>query len=191
MEKAEKTPLFKKGIWIKEQQGTLIMGSLDRKGKDVMVVPDNLCAKIMEFESDMMEALYGADRKPFDPARIDIEKLFNALEKQYRQCRLKIMVSGDRMFTADYDEIYGIMAKFIESSIPDSASGSRYPVININASVLQDHLCIIYRDSASVSNPSKLKRETHFLKTALKGEITYKHTPENKAYYDIMIPSKT
>ena len=191
MEKAGKMPLFKKGIWIKEQQGTLTMGSLDKNDKSVMVVPDNLCAKIMEFENDMMEALYGKNRKPFDPAQIDIEKLFKELERQYRQCRIITTLSGDRMFTCDYNEIYTIMKKFIESSMPDSPLKSDTPVIHINASVLQGHLCIIYRDSPPLSNPSKLKDEIHFLKTVLKGEITYKHTRNNKAYYDIMIPSKT
>ncbi|NDY72441.1 hypothetical protein DO021_12280 [Desulfobacter hydrogenophilus] len=58
----KETKIFKKGIWIIEQQGVLTVGSLDEKNADIMVVPDELRAKLQTLESDMIEALYGENR---------------------------------------------------------------------------------------------------------------------------------
>ena len=66
MEKIKNDALLKKGIWIKEQQGNLTIGSLDATDKSVVVIPDELSIKLLEFENDMIEALYGEDRLLFD-----------------------------------------------------------------------------------------------------------------------------
>ncbi len=54
----KETEIFKKGIWIKEQQGILTVGSLDKRNTDIMVVSDELSTRLHTFESDIIEALY-------------------------------------------------------------------------------------------------------------------------------------
>jgi len=66
MEKIKNNALLKKGIWIKEQQGNLTIGSLDETDKSVVVIPDELSSKLLAFENDMIDALYGEDRLVFD-----------------------------------------------------------------------------------------------------------------------------
>jgi len=192
MKKVKKDTFFKTGIWIKEQQGCLTIGSLDSNDKGIMVIPDKLRSKIFEFENEMIEALYGENKALFNPSIINIEKLFANIGKKFNQNNLRISFSGtkDNVFRGDYDEIFHLIEKFILSSLTDDSKQGKEPLIYINASVLQDHLCIIYRDSGSISDPLKLKKEIDFIKSVLKGEISYKLTDGNKSYYDIIIPSK-
>lgn len=192
MKKVKKETLFKTGIWIKEQQGYLTIGSLDANDESVMIIPDKLGSKIFEFENEMIEALYGENKTFFNPEIINIEKLFANIGKKFKQNNLRISFSGtkDNIFRGDYNEIFHLIEKFILSSLTDDPKQEKEPLIYINASVLQDHLCIIYRDSDSISDPSKLKKEIKFIQSVLNGEISYKLTDGNKSYYDIIIPSK-
>ncbi|MCP3874791.1 MAG: hypothetical protein GY699_16770 [Desulfobacteraceae bacterium] len=186
-----KDHIFKKGVWIKEQQGSLTIGSLDKNDKSVMVISDKLSSKIFEFENDMIDALYGEDKVLFNSSVLDIEKLLENIEKQFKKHNLRISFSGtkDYIFKANYDQIYSIIERLVLSSIPDSTQAQDSPLIYINTTVLQDHLCIIYRDSDSISDPSKLKNEIQIIKTVLNGQVSFKATSESQSYYDIMIPS--
>ncbi|OFZ67920.1 MAG: hypothetical protein A2328_11970 [Bdellovibrionales bacterium RIFOXYB2_FULL_36_6] len=190
MKKIKKNTVLKTGIWIKEQQGQLTIGSLDKDSPEIMIVPDQLSSKIFEFEKDMMDALYGDSRIKFNPSALNIEKLLSNLKKQFKEYDIRISFSGTpkNIFHGDYNEIYGLIEKFVQSSL-NPISGPP-PVIYINISVLQDHLCIIYRDSLSVSDPANLATEFNFIKSTLNGEINHKTTPGNTSYYDIIIPSK-
>jgi len=191
MTESQQTRLFKKGIWIKEQQGSLTMGSLADDTQPVMKVPDDLCERIYAFESEMMDALYGEKRQEFDPDRIDMEKLLARIEKQFAGSRLRVSFSAPpgTVFKSDYDTIFTLLEKLVESSLKTDASGNRAdPLIYINASILDNHLCIIYRDSDMVSDPSAVKAVISRTKTRLGGEVDYKSTPGEKSYYDIMIP---
>ncbi len=191
MEKTKNDALLKKGIWIKEQQGSLTIGSLDETDKSVVVIPDELGSKLLEFENDMIEALYGEERQLFDPSAIDIEKLLKKIGKQFQKNDLRISFSGEKSssFKGDYNQIYRLIEKFVLCSLSGASQASNPPLIYINASLLQGHLCIIYRDSGSITDPSLLKAEISFIKTVLKGEIDFKITSGNKSYFDIMIPS--
>lgn len=191
MEKVRKDPLFKKGVWIKEQQGILTIGSLDENDKTVMVIPDDLSAKIQAFEDDMIEALYGEDKVSFDSAVINVDKLLINIKKRFKGNDLRISFSEtkDTVFKGDYTQIFNLIEKFVLSSLSGPFKDEKVPLIYINASIISGHLCIIYRDSGSISTPLKLKNEIDFIKTGLKGEISYKSTPGDKSYYDIMIPS--
>ncbi|MBU2453325.1 MAG: hypothetical protein KJ668_08430, partial [Proteobacteria bacterium] len=104
MKKVSQDPLFKKGVWIKEQQGNLTIGSLDKNDETVMVIPDHLSLKILEFENDMIEALYGEDKVLFNPAVIDMEKLLKNIGKLFKENNLRISFSGTKecVFKADY-----------------------------------------------------------------------------------------
>ncbi|MFH2061026.1 MAG: hypothetical protein ABIJ59_19315 [Pseudomonadota bacterium] len=104
MKKVENDSFFKKGIWIKEQQGNLTIGSLDKNDTSVKIISD------------------------------DLKK-------------------------------------------------------TLNASLMDNHFCMIYRDSTCVSHPSKLKKEIHYIQIILKGEMVYKAIDSEKSYFDIMIPS--
>lgn len=77
------TALLKKGVWIKEQQGSLTIGSLDETGKNVMVIPDALSSQLFAFEDDMIEALYGENRQVFDPFEMDMDDKKTAGKKPY------------------------------------------------------------------------------------------------------------
>ncbi len=59
MKRVKKDSLLKRGVWIKEQQGSLTIGSLDENDENVMIIPETLSLKIIEVENDMIEALYG------------------------------------------------------------------------------------------------------------------------------------
>jgi len=192
MKKIKKNIVLKTGIWIKEQQGQLTIGSLDKNSPEVMIVPDQLSSKIFEFEKDMLEALYGDSRIAFNPSCLDIEKLLSNLKKQFKKYDIRISFSGttENVFNGNYNEIYGLIEKFIQNSLNPISKTDTPPLIYINASVLQDHLCIIYRDSLSISDPANLTNEFNYIKSTLNGEITHKATSGNKSYYDIIIPSK-
>ncbi|WP_020588435.1 hypothetical protein [Desulfobacter curvatus] len=183
----QETEIFRKGIWIKEQQGVLTVGSLDKENTDVMVVSDELSAKLQAFESDMIEALYGENRETFQPGILDIERLFKQLENRFEDVRLHLSFdkSDENPFICDYDPLFSLFEKLILSSI----SGNSNPVIHINASLVQDHLCIIYRDSESVSNPSDLGPDFFLIKNRLGAGIEYNKAEKQEGYYDITIPS--
>ena len=192
MKKIKENTVLKSGIWIKEQQGQLTIGSLNKNNPEVMIVPDHLSSKIFEFEKDMMDALYGEDRIVFNPSSVNIEKLLSGLKKQYKNYELRITFSGakENVFKGNYKEIYSLIEKFIQSSLSQVAEMKPPPLIYINASVLQDHLCVIYRDSLSISNPMELTKEFEYIRSTLNGEISHKATSGNNSYYDIIIPSK-
>jgi hypothetical protein len=190
MDKPTKDPIFKKGIWIKEQQGVLTIGSLDQEKKETMVIPDTLSSKIFAFEQEVLDALYGNDSQPFNPEIVDIEKLLAKIKSKFKNKNIRIAFSNPQReeFRGDHDEIFSLLEKLVLSSLP--AETEAPPLIYINASILQDHLCIIYRDAASISDPSTLEKEIRYIQNTLKGEISYKKTSETRSYYDIMIPSK-
>lgn len=191
MKEQNKQPLFKAGIWIKEQQGELTVGSL---GDDTqaMVIPESLSEKIFEFENDMIQALYGEDRVSFDPAKIDVDRLFRNLKKEFEQVKLRISFSDSQgsSLKGSFDDIYHLLKQFVLSALPDDGTISDDQIIYINASLLENHLCMIFRDSSFVSNPKRLKKEISFIKKQLGGEVSFKSTGTQKTYYDIMIPSK-
>jgi hypothetical protein len=187
MDSKQETKIFKKGIWIKELQGILTVGSLDKKEKDIMIVPDKLSAKIQNFESDMIEALYGESREPFEPDILDIDHLFNQLEKRFKDERLHLSFtkSDENPFICDYDPVFSLFEKLILSSI----AGNKNPLIYINASLVQDHLCVIYRDSKSVSHPSELGPDFFLIKNRLGAGVEFNKADQQGGYYDITIPS--
>lgn len=189
MNKPNQDPLFKRGIWIKEQQGMLTMGAIGGSDKESMVIPDELSAKIFTFEEEMMDALYGEHRIPFQAKILDIERLMSTLRTEFISSNLKTSFSnpGKETFKGNYEEIYNLLRKLVLSSV----STGRAPAIYVNASLVQGHLCIIYRDSPCVSDPSSLIDEIQYIKNELRGEAGYKKTNQGKSYYDIMIPSKT
>jgi hypothetical protein len=183
----KETEIFKNGIWIKELQGVLTVGSLDKKNTDIMIIPDELSAKLQNFESDMIEALYGETREPFQPDILDIEHLFKQLEKRFKDARLHLSFdkSDDNPFICDFDPVFSLFEKLILNSL----SGNSKPLIYINASLVQDHLCIIYRDSESVSNPSDLNPDFFLIKNRLGADVEFNKADNQGGYYDITIPS--
>lgn len=191
MNKQSDQPLFKKGIWIKEQQGSLTMGTLN-DDSETMIIPEALGSKIIEFENDMIEALYGERRMPFNAAEIDMKKVFSRLKKDFKYANLRISLpeSGGNQFKGDFDEIYNLLQKIVSSALPETPKPGTDQKIYINASILENHLCIIFRDTLSISTPARIKDEIRFIEENLNGEISFKSTGSDKTYYDIMIPSK-
>lgn len=186
-----KSTIFKAGIWIKEQQGRLTMGGMGSDAGDTIVVPNDLCDKLFDFEDEMIEALYGEDRQVFKPGVVDLSTLMKNIEKQFKKHTLRISFTDTQKlpFYGDYDLIYNFFAALVSQSLSNVEDGGSEIVIYINASVLENHLCVIYRDSLSALDPSMIKEQIRDLKLKLKGEISYKKTSAQKKYYDIMIPS--
>jgi hypothetical protein len=182
----DENPVFKKGIWIREQQGQLTMGSLDKNDNSVMVLSDELAAKLHTVESDMMDALFGDNRTPFRPGVLDMDAVFAKLKKTFKTIELKLSFADphQRQLLCAFDPVFTLMENLVASSLSTSLS----PVININASVLENHLYIIYRDFDSVSKPSDLAPEFYQAKNRLNANIQFKKTENNRTYYDIMIP---
>lgn len=183
--------IFKKGIWIKEQQGRLTLGSLDDKDQTVTVIPDQLCQTILEFENDIIHALYGDDKVEFNPEVVDIKRLLQNIEAEYKNNNLRISLSKNEnaVFKGDYDKIFSLIDSLITKSLSHDKDDESL-IIYINASILDDHLCIIYRDSQSKWQPLELKSEIQQIKIELNGEINLKTTGKHKSYLDIMIPSE-
>ncbi len=184
---AKEKPLFQKGIWIKEQQGVLTMGTLDRKNQDVMVVSDELKSKLHAFETDMMDALYGEGGRPFIPGILDMENLFKKLREQFNTTQLKLAFenSDNAPFKCPFDPVYTL----IENLVLSSTATGQNPVVTIKATIVQDHLCIIYRDSQSLSDPSNLASEFYLAKSKVQGTVQFKKNEGTHSYYDIMIPA--
>lgn len=187
MDHKKEKPLFEKGIWIKEQQGVLTMGSLDRQNKNVMVVSDELRDKMHAFETDMVDALYGDNRQPFFPDVLDMEILFDKLKKAFKTVQLDTAFenSDGNPFKCLFDPVYTLMEHLVISS----TSGGKSPNVQINATIVGGHLCIVYRDSESVSDPSNLTPEFYLAKSKVQGNVQFKKNRENGSYYDITIPS--
>jgi len=192
MKKAANNSFFKTGIWIKEQQGNLTIGSLDENDKNIKVIPDGLSKTLQEFEKDMIDALYGESSIPYIPGSIDVKKLFSKIETAFHDKRIRLSVSGteNNIFKGEFDKIFTLLERFVLSSLDETSNASDPPTIYINASLLEKHLCIIYRDSHSACHPSKLKKEIQYITKKLNGEVSYKSTGGEKSYFDIMIPSK-
>lgn len=183
--------LFKKGIWIKEQNGTMTLGSLDQKDSTITIIPETLAATLHRFENDIIDALYGEDRIEFNPDVVNIDKLFENLQNKYSNHKIRVVFlnNDSTVFKGNYDKIFSLMDKMVSISLSSSGDGGE-PIIYINASLLDNHLCIIYRDSDSVCNPSEVIGEIEQIKTELQGEINFKATEKQKSYFDIMIPSQ-
>lgn len=183
--------LFKKGIWIKQQQGSLTVGSLDESDETVTVIPDTLCQKIFEFENDMIDALYGGDAITFNPECVDIDRLLKNIEKKYSGQNLRVSFSNNPSvdFKQSYDKIYFLLESLIQSSLKTTNDQTDPTIIYINASILENHLCIIYRDSNAICQPATIKDAILSVKNDLKGEISFKATGSKKSYFDITIPS--
>ena len=189
MKNYKSNPLLKNGVWIKEQQGYLTIGSLDESENEVMVIPDELSAQILEFEEAMIDAIYGDNKKVFDPEVVDIERLLSQIKNRFKDKKIFITFdkSTEEPFKGNYGALYDVMEKFVMSSLSDASQEE--PLIYIKASFLQGHLCIVYRDSGSISTPSKLKDQIQFIEKNLTGEISYKKNSGDKSYFDIVIPS--
>ena len=188
MAKDKQETLFKQGIWIKEQQGTLTMGPIGGRDDETTIVPDDLCSRIFQFEQEMIDALYSHNRILFRPDIINIEKLLFDIKARFNDLELRLSFSNpeNQDFKGNYDELFHLIERLVLSS----SSNGKKPLIHINASMVQGHLCLIYRDSESVSDPSKLAEELNHIKDTLKGEASFKKTSDTRSYYDIMIPSK-
>ena len=188
MNPKQKTPLFEKGFWVKEQQGVLTMGSLDKSNKETMVIPDALCERIQAVENEMMDALYGESREMFQPEILDMDLLFKKLGEKFEGIQFEISFkdSDNKPFKGRFNPMFSLLRALVESS----ASGTNVPVIHIKASIVEGHLCIVYQDEGSVSDPSKLTPEFYLAKNKTNGTVQFQKKKGNKeAYYDIMIPS--
>ncbi len=192
MNKPEKNSCFKSGIWIKEQQGCLTIGSLDKSDTAVKIIPESLRQTLADFETDMVEALYGETATQFKPGVINIQTMLDEIQREYKSHNLRISVSGteNNIFKGNYDKLSTIIQRLVNSSLTETPKDNSSPIIYINASLLEDHLCIIYRDSESICHPDKLKKEITYIKKAMNGEVSFKATGTEKSYFDIMIPSQ-
>ncbi len=192
MKKTEQHSFFKRGIWIKEQQGALTMGTLGDDAETV-VIPNALGSKIFEFENDMIDAIYGEEKIAFNPSVVDFHRMMDNLKKEFNHINLRISLTDDQRhgFKGSYDEIHRVLEHFILSALPQNPDDVSRQMVYINASLLEDHLCLILRDALSLSSPEQLKEEIRFIKNELNGEISYKSTGSQKTYYDIVIPSQS
>ena len=134
MDPKKEKPLFQKGIWIKEQQGVLTMGSLDRQDKDVMVVSEALRDRLHAFESDMVDALYGDNRQPFAPGVLDMNILFDKLKNAFTGVQLELSFenSDGKPFPCAFDPVYTMLEHLVASS---TASGQS-PIVHIHATIV-------------------------------------------------------
>lgn len=192
MEKGKKGSFFKSGIWIKEQQGRLTMGSLNKNDTEVKVIPPGLQNVLNDMETDMIEALYGDNAVAFQPEVVELKALLDNLEMQFNEYPLKVSFANDKnnQFKGDYNEIYKILERFVLGSLSKVSGQADPPVIYVNASLIDNHFCIVYRDSQSICHPDMLKKVIHYIRENLNGEISYKAIGSQKSYFDIMIPSK-
>lgn len=189
----QKGSFYKHGIWIKEQQGHLTIGSLNKNDNEVKIIPDHIKQTIQDMEADMIEALYGEESVSYESETIYFDNLFKELENKFKDHQIRISFSGDQqnVFKGDFQILLTIFEKMIQSSLIDGDQNPANPIIYINASLIDNHLCIIYRDSESLCHPSKIKKVILYIKNKLHGEVSYKATSGEKSYFDIMIPSRS
>ena len=123
---------------------------------------------------------------------VDIEKILVDIKNKFKKHDIRVSFSDPQgfVFKGDYYGIFHMFEKLILSSLSSIPENQEAPYVYISVSLLENHLCVIYRDSESISNPDALKENTDLIETGLNGEINYKVTASKKAYYDIMIPSE-
>jgi len=189
MGKREKS-LLKNGIWVQEQNGVLTMGPLDDDNHTVVELSPELTKTILNFEKDMVEALYGEDAVPFVPGVIHVKRLLIRTLDAFDLSDVRVSISCDESlaFRGEYDIYSSLITGFVKNSLEQGLKDSPSSSIFINVSILDNNLCMIYRDSGAGSRENGLEKEFALIREKLKGEVTRKYTTGRGSYIDMMIP---
>jgi len=183
--------LLENGVWIQRQHGVLTMGSLEKTDDAVVELSSELSEAIDDFEEDMMAAMYGDNVVPFKPDEIRVNEMLLNVVNQFELTGVRVSVScspEDAVVKGDYDQLLDLMSGFVQNSLESGLKTAETPVLYINASVLEDNLCIIYWDSCRVERKNSLKKEFDCIENSLQGEISEKTTAGRASYFDIVIP---
>lgn len=190
----KKTPLIQKGIWIKEQNGVLTMGTLDQENGEAVKLPEKLTETIFAIEDEMMEALYGKEAVVFDPSFVDVQQLFYKVTKrfayQYKDVGIYTDCPENSRFEGDWDQLFDLLCAFVRHSIEYELKDVARKSIQMNASVVAGNFCLIYRDSGGMQHADRLQPQFDRIENDLKGEVSIKPGSGKGSYLDISIPGK-
>eukprot|EP00767_Chilomastix_cuspidata_P008303 gnl/Chilomastix_cuspidata/9481.p1 GENE.gnl/Chilomastix_cuspidata/9481~~gnl/Chilomastix_cuspidata/9481.p1 ORF type:complete len:198 (+),score=19.15 gnl/Chilomastix_cuspidata/9481:28-594(+) len=180
--------LLKNGVWIKEQNGVLTMGSLDDDDHAV-VLSREFSDNLFKMEDEMMSALYGPAAEKFYSENINIKRLIEKAVSDIDDKDIKISVHCDdkTSISVSYDDIYDVISGLLNNSIKSADSEKN---VYINASVADNTLCLIYRDSGQCGKPEAVKVETEIIQNRLKGKVKINET-DQWTYLDITIPESS
>lgn len=183
--------IFKKGIWIKEDKGLLIMGSLDEQNDISVVLSKNFSKVIFDLENELQEALYGEKSAKFNPKNVNIKNLFEAVADEINNDIIKSTVhcSDNSEIKGDYKGLYRLLSGLVKNSMDYELESVEEPFIYINASVLDNKLHVIYRDHGNCDNLNSLWEEIDYITNKMNGKIKL-NTSGKLPYLDIMIPEK-
>ncbi len=189
----KKKDLLKNGLWIQKQHGVLTMGSLDETDAVAVELSPELSQAITGFEQDMIEAMYGENAVVFNPARIALKNLFLNVVNEFDLDGVHVSVTctpDNAVVEAEYDRLFDLLAGFVQYSLDSGIKSENAPAIYLNASLIDDNLCVIYRDSRRALRKDALKKEFDCITNVLHGEVSEKTTPGRGSYIDMVIPVK-
>lgn len=183
---SEKKTILKNGIWIKEQNGMLTMGLLDKDDFQVEI-GEKTSLQLFALELEMQEALFGGSAVRFNPENVNFERLVKNLikELELKEDEISGHFSGSTIIKADYDLVF----KAFELLVKKSAAGRKEGKIYINASVVDNSLCVVYRDEVLCKKTASIEDARKIIEKELKGKIKINDSVKNP-YMDITIPEK-
>ncbi|MDY0360356.1 MAG: hypothetical protein RBR08_02770 [Desulforegulaceae bacterium] len=176
--------ILKNGIWIKEQNGLLTMGLLDKKDFQVEI-GEKTSLQLFALELEMQEALFGGNAVKFNPENVNFERLVRSLIRDLKlgENEISAHFSGLTIIKADYDLIYNAFKLLFEASV----RGKKENKIYINASVVDKSLCVVYRDEVLCKKEDGLEEAKKIVEKDLNGKIKINDSLKNP-FMDITIP---
>lgn len=182
--------LIEKGIWIKEQNGVITMGTLQLKNEEQVVLPRKLADTILALESEMIEALYGKAAAPFHPDKIDIKLLLDKVIQRFNAEDLRITAhcTDDSIFSGNWNELFDVISSLVRHSIEFELKDVSHKSIHMNASVVDGNFCFIYRDSGKMKFMNKLQETFEYIQNVLNGDLKIISGSGKSSYLDILIP---
>ncbi|PID78179.1 MAG: hypothetical protein CSB21_01765 [Deltaproteobacteria bacterium] len=188
MSDKKRDDLLNHGIWIKEQNGVLTMGSLDEDDHSAVILNDSLEKTFIAMGNEIAEALWGESSVKFDISKVNVKKMIDRVLSDIKVNKddVSVYCSEDMLVSVNYDLLYKVFKGLIKNSL-DSDYNNKDSGININISFVDKKLCIIYRDSGGCGSSSSIEREIELIKTRLDGDVKINKAGQ-RVYLDIMIP---
>lgn len=187
---SKKDSILKNGIWMKKEDGLLIMGVLDDKKDSSVVLSKKISDFLFKVEADLEDSLYGGGSLKAET--IKVKSLFDMIEDKYsseENCKIEVHYDLSHEIRLVINDFQFFIDFLIGLSTSSEIGSFEKKVIYINGSVINGNLSMVYRDSQGCSG---INPESEGLNGAVKrlgGEVKLKGSGE-KSYLDIMIPSK-
>lgn len=187
---SKKDSILKNGIWIKKEEGLIIMGVLDDKKDNPVVLSKQISEFLLKVEADLEESIYAGGSLKAET--IKVKSLFDMIVEKYSKEK-NLIIDAHYDLSHEIRLVINDFQFFIDLLIGlSSSSGLNAPekkTIYINGSVINTTLSMVYRDYEGCRRINMDSKTFGDAVQRLGGEVKLKGSGE-KSYLDIMIPSK-